>query len=69
MMNLGKYIFGFRDEYLNKVSETERAEQTYSYNMLSLMFLVLITLCIVAGIVYGLVIFQNWIFPKWIYQK
>jgi len=62
MMNLGKYIFGFRDEYLNKVSETERAEQTYSYNMLSLMFLVLITLCIVAGIVYGLVIFQNWIF-------
>ena len=62
MMNLGKYIFGFRDEYLNKVSETEKAEQIYSYNMLSLMFLVLTTLCIVAGIVYGLVIFQNWIF-------
>ncbi len=61
-MNLGKYIFGFRDEYLNKVSETEKAEQLYSYNMLSLMFFVLIILCIAAGIVYGLIIFQNWIF-------
>ena len=64
MMNLGKYIFGFRDEYLNKATETEKAEQFYSYNMLSLMFLVLITLCTAAGIVYGLIIFQNWIFAS-----
>ncbi len=64
MMNLGKYIFGFRDEYLNKAEDAEKAEQFYSYNMLSLMFFILVALCAGAGLIYGLIIFQNWIFAS-----
>jgi len=61
-MNLGKYIFGFREEYLNKSDNSVKAEQFYSYNMLSVMFFILVALCSIAGIIYGLIIFQNWIF-------
>jgi hypothetical protein len=60
-MNLGKYIFGIREEYFHQVEEGERNEQFRSYNLLSAMFYVLVLLSFLAGVSFGLVIFQNWL--------
>jgi len=61
-MNLGKYLFGIREEYFYKVSPEERKKQFFAFNLLAAMFYVLVLLATVAGYCYGLVIFHNWIF-------
>jgi len=61
-MNLGKYLFGIREEYFYKVSPEERKKQFFAFNLLAAMFYVLVILATVAGYCYGLVIFHNWIF-------
>jgi hypothetical protein len=60
-MNLGKYIFGTRDFLLEKVEEKERSRQFWAYNLLALMFYILVALCVTAGVVYGLVLFNSWL--------
>lgn len=60
-MNLGKYIFGIREEYLMHSSPSHRKRQLFIYNVLSVMLLFLTVLILISGIIYGLVIFQNWI--------
>lgn len=59
-MNLGKYIFGIREEHFRKVPDDERSSQFYSYNLLAAMFFVLSGLTVAAGVCYGLVIFKSW---------
>jgi hypothetical protein len=59
-MNLGKYIFGVREEYFTKVSDKETARQFRVYNNLSLMFYTLIAISTLAGLIYGLVLFNSW---------
>jgi hypothetical protein len=61
-MNLAKYIFGFREEYFNKVSLEEKKKQYTAYNLLSLMLFILVIFSFLAGIIYGAIIFQQWIF-------
>ena len=60
-MNLGKYIFGIREEYLKNSSEAQSKRQIYIYNLLTVMLLFLTLLIFLAGLVYGLVIFQHWV--------
>lgn len=60
-MNLGKYIFGIREEYILRLEQQEREEQFLAYNLLTAMFLVLIMLIFVSAICYGLIIFQSWL--------
>ncbi len=60
MINLGKYIFGFRSEYLQKIETSAIKRQFFSYNALSLMLYTLTFLSLVAGAVYGILIFENW---------
>ena len=59
MINLGKYLFGFRTEYLVKVDEDERKSQLFSFNALSLMLLALTAISFLAGFIYGVIVFQN----------
>jgi hypothetical protein len=59
-MNLGKYIFGVREEYFTKVGDKETARQFLVYNNLSLMFYTLIAISTLAGVIYGLVLFNSW---------
>jgi hypothetical protein len=59
-MNLGKYIFGTRDFLLEKVELEKRNRQFWAYNLLALMFYILVLGCVVSGIVYGLILFNNW---------
>ena len=59
-MNLGKYIFGVREEYFTKIGDKERARQFLVYNNLSLMFYTLIAISALAGVIYGLMLFNNW---------
>lgn len=59
-MNLGKYLFGVREEYFTKVDEKETARQFLVYNNLSLMFYTLIAFSIIAGVIYGLLLFNSW---------
>jgi hypothetical protein len=61
-MNLGKYLFGFREEYFDEIATEIRNRQFRVYNLLALMFLVLVALSIFAGVIYGLVIFNSWYF-------
>jgi hypothetical protein len=61
-MNLGKYLFGIREEYFNKVSSEERKKQFFAYNLLAAMFYIMVSLAVIAGVCYGLVIFHNWVF-------
>ena len=61
-MNLAKYIFGFREEYFNKVSVEEKKKQYTAYNLLSLMLFILVIFSFLAGVIYGAIIFQQWIF-------
>jgi len=58
-MNLGKYIFGIREEYFHKVSTEERKKQFFAYNLLAAMFFVLVLLACIAGFCYGLLIFHH----------
>ncbi len=60
-MNLGKYFFGIREEYILRLEQQEREEQFLAYNLLTAMFFVLVALVFVATICYGLIIFQSWI--------
>lgn len=60
-MNLGKYIFGIREEYLKYSGEVRGKRQIYIYNLLTVMLLCLTILIFLAGLVYGLVIFQHWL--------
>lgn len=60
-MNLGKYLFGIREEHFRKVDPEERQGQLHAFNLLTSMFLVLIGLTIASGACYGLVIFNNWV--------
>jgi hypothetical protein len=60
-MNLGKYIFGTREEYFDKMDDDTRKRQYLVYNLLTLMFFVLVTISFIAGLIYGLIIFNSWI--------
>ena len=60
-MNLGKYIFGTREEYFDKMDDITRKRQYLVYNLLTLMFFVLVAMSFIAGFIYGLVIFNSWI--------
>lgn len=60
-MNLGKYLFGIREEYFAKVSEDEKRNQFFAYNVLAGMYFILVLFAFAAGLFYGLVIFQSWI--------
>jgi hypothetical protein len=60
-MNLGKYIFGTREEYFDKMDDDTRKRQYLVYNILTLMFFVLVTMSFIAGLIYGLIIFNSWI--------
>ena len=60
-MNLGKYIFGTREEYFDKMDDVTQKRQYFVYNLLTLMFFVLVALSFIAGSIYGLVIFNSWI--------
>ena len=60
-MNLGKYIFGIREEYILRLEQEKREEQFLSYNILAAMFFVLVALAFLSGISFGLVLFQSWI--------
>jgi len=59
-MNLGKYLFGFREEYFDEVDPEIRTRQFRVYNLLALMLLVLVGLSFCAGLIYGLIIFNSW---------
>ena len=59
-MNLGKYLFGIREEYFTKVGDKEKDRQFLVYNNLSLMFYTLIAISTLAGVIYGLVLFNTW---------
>jgi hypothetical protein len=59
-MNLGKYIFGIREEYLLSVSDDERKGQFLSYNILALMFMILVIVTTFSGVCFGLLIFNDW---------
>lgn len=59
-MNLGKYLFGIREEYFHQSTDDERKEQYFSYNLLAAMFWVLVIFSMIAGVCYGLSIFQSW---------
>jgi len=59
-MNLGKYIFGIREEDFRRATEKERNDQFLSYNLLSAMYFILVIFSTVAGGCYGLLIFQDW---------
>lgn len=59
-MNLGKYIFGIREEYYTKVDSEEKARQFLVYNNLTLMFFTLVALTVLSGVIFGLMAFNNW---------
>lgn len=59
-MNLGKHIFGLREHYFEKVDQETRDRQFLVYNLLALMFYILVICCTISGIVYGLILFNNW---------
>ena len=61
-MNLGKYIFGIRKSYFEKTDEKVQERQFLVYNNLALMFYTLVAVSIVAGGIYGLVLFNSWIY-------
>ena len=59
-MIIGTYIFGIRKELLNRLPEEEARRQTFIYNMLGLMLIVLALLGAASGLIYGLVLFNHW---------
>jgi hypothetical protein len=61
-MNLGKYIFGIRKSYFEKTDQKVQERQIKVYNYLALMFYTLVAVSIVAGGIYGLVLFNSWIY-------
>ena len=60
-MNLGKYIFGIREEHILCLEQQEREEQFLAYNLLTAMFIVLVLLIFISTICFGLIIFQSWL--------
>ena len=58
-MNLGKYIFGVREEYFAKVSTKEKERQFLVFNNLTLMYFILVGFTILSGLVFGIMIFNN----------
>jgi hypothetical protein len=65
-MNLGKYIFGINESYLEGLEEKTIRRQIFVYNVLSFMLLTLVFLVFIAGTVYGVVIFGNWIYALFV---
>jgi hypothetical protein len=61
-MNLGKYLFGINESYLDGLDEKIIRRQIFVYNVLSFMLLTLVFLVFIAGTVYGVVIFGNWFY-------
>jgi ABC-type multidrug transport system fused ATPase/permease subunit len=59
-MNLGKYFFGIREERFDKCSEESKNRQLFIYNILAAMLMMLTLLLFLSGLIYGLVLFQNW---------
>lgn len=59
-MNIGKYIFGVREEYFVKVDEKTTLRQFFVFNNLTLMFFVLVGCIVLSGVVFGLLIFNSW---------
>jgi hypothetical protein len=59
-MNFGKYLFGFRPEYLSKSEEDVRRNQFFAFNVLAFMLWVLVILSFTSAVCYGLIIFQSW---------
>lgn len=59
-MNLGKLFFGVRNEVLINVSSEDANKQVFVFNILGYMLLLLSLSCVGAGIIYGLIIFNNW---------
>jgi hypothetical protein len=59
-MNLGKYIFGIREEYILQLEQGKREEQFLSYNILAAMFFVLVGLAFISSFCFGLILFQSW---------
>jgi len=60
-MNLGKHIFGIHESIFTEVDESVKNRQYWAYNLLALMFYILVAGCVISGVVYGLVLFNNWI--------
>ncbi len=61
MMNLGKYLFGFRPEYLSKADEAEKRNQFFAFNVLAFMLWTLVILATISAVCYGLIIFESWL--------
>jgi hypothetical protein len=59
-MIIGTYIFGIRKELLSRLPEEVARRQTFIYNMLGLMLIVLALLGAASGLIYGLVLFNHW---------
>lgn len=59
-MNLGKLFFGVRSEILINVSSEEANRQVFIFNILGFMLFLLSFSCAGAGLIYGLIIFNNW---------
>jgi hypothetical protein len=59
-MIIGTYIFGIRKEILSRLPEEVARRQTFIYNMLGLMLIVLALLGAASGLIYGLVLFNHW---------
>jgi hypothetical protein len=58
-MNLGKYIFGVREELFSKVETKEKERQFRVYNNLTLMYFILVGFTVISGLVFGIMIFNN----------
>ncbi len=59
-MIIGTYIFGIRKELLNHLPEEVARRQTFIFNMLGLMLIVLALLGTASGLIFGLVLFNHW---------
>jgi hypothetical protein len=59
-MMLGLHLFGMRKNLLHQLPEDVAKRQVNIYNLLALMLLVLSILGAASGLIYGLVIFNNW---------
>jgi hypothetical protein len=59
-MMLGLHLFGMRKNLLHQLPEEVAKRQVNIYNLLALMLLVLSILGAASGLIYGLVIFNNW---------
>lgn len=59
-MMFGLHIFGMRKNLLHQLPEDVAKRQVNIYNLLAIMLIVLSTIGAASGLIYGLVIFNNW---------